>query len=83
VCAVYKPPMAGESGVAFSAMEGSVELTCPNGNLKVQAGGSVMMNAKSTFDLKAAGDVKMEGSSAAKVSSGSSVSHEAGKTNIG
>jgi phage baseplate assembly protein gpV len=83
VCAVYKPPMAGDSGVAFSAMEGTVELTCPDGNLKVQAGGSVMINAKSTLDLKAGGDVKLEGSSSAKVSSGSSISHEAGKTNLG
>ena len=35
VCAVYKPPMAGEVGVSFSSMEGTLEITCKNGALKV------------------------------------------------
>jgi uncharacterized protein involved in type VI secretion and phage assembly len=68
-CAVYKPAMAGEDGVSFSSMEGSLEITCKAGALKVTAGKNVKINATSTIDIKATGELKMSGSSGAKLTS--------------
>jgi uncharacterized protein involved in type VI secretion and phage assembly len=64
VCAIFKPPMAGEQGVSISSMEGNLEITCKDGALKMDAGKNVKINAKETIDMKAGKDIKMEGSSA-------------------
>jgi len=64
VCAIYKPPMAGEVGISISSMEGNLEITCKDGALKVNAGKAVKINATETIDVKATGDIKMDGSSA-------------------
>ena len=37
VCAVYKPPMAGDTGVSISSMEGTMEITCKDGTLSIEA----------------------------------------------
>lgn len=71
VCAVYKPPMSGTSGVSFSTMEGKMEMTCKNGKLSVEAKENIKLNAKTTIDVKAGGDLTMEASSSAKLTSGS------------
>jgi uncharacterized protein involved in type VI secretion and phage assembly len=71
VCAPFKPPMSGTSGVSFSTMEGKMELTCKNGKLSVEAKDNIKMNAKTTIDIKAGGDLTMEASSSAKLTSGS------------
>lgn len=71
VCAVYKPPMAGTSGVSFSTMEGKMEITCKNGKLSIEAKQSIKINTKTTIDVKAGGNIGMEASSAAKLTSGS------------
>ncbi|HWO21388.1 MAG TPA: phage baseplate assembly protein V [Kofleriaceae bacterium] len=71
VCAPYKPPMSGTSGVSFSTMEGKMEITCKNGKLSIEAQQNIKMNAKTTIDMKAGGDLTMEASSAAKLTSGS------------
>src|SRR5690606_744944 len=64
VCAVYKPPMSGNVGVSISSMEGTFEITCPDGALSVNAGQNVKINAKTTIDIKAGGDIKMSGNTA-------------------
>lgn len=71
VCAVYKPPMSGTSGVSFSTMEGKMEMTCKNGKLSIEAKENIKLNAKTTIDVKAGGDLTMEASSSAKLTSGS------------
>ena len=71
VCAVWKPPMSGTTGVSFSTMEGKMEITCKNGKLSMEAQQNIKMNAKTTIDVKAGKDITVEGSSAAKVTSGS------------
>jgi len=81
VCAIYKPPMAGETGVSFSSMEGKLEITAKE-KLKVEAGKAIKINAKETIDVKAGGDVSFEGSSAAKITSGSPSNYDAKKINV-
>lgn len=71
VCAPYKPPMSGTSGITFSTMEGKMEITCKNGKLSIEAKQNIKMNAKTTIDVKAGGELTMEASSSAKLTSGS------------
>lgn len=82
VCAVYKPPMSGSKGVAFSTMEGKLELTCKDGKLKIEAGQNIKLNITDTIDVKAGGDLKMEASSAAKVTAASDSNYDAPKMDI-
>jgi len=82
VCAVYKPPMSGTVGVSFSSMEGTLEITCKDGALKVEAGKNVKINAKTTIDIKAKGELKMTGSSGAKLTSTDNSNYDAQKVDI-
>src|SRR5512135_2111713 len=83
VCAVYKPPMAGDTGVSFASMEGTVEITCKDGALKVDAQQHIKINAKTSIDVKAGQDIKMDGSSAAKVTAGSPSNWDGSQIKIG
>src|SRR3569623_2325787 len=83
ICAVYKPPMAGDTGVSISSMEGALEITCKDGVLKVDAQQHVKINAKTTIDVKAGKDIKMDGSSSAKVTAGSPSNWDASQMKIG
>lgn len=83
VCAVYKPPMSGDTGASFSSMEGTFEITCKNGALKVEAQQNIKINAKTTIEVKAGGEMKCDGSSGAKLTSGSPSNYDASKINIG
>jgi len=82
VCAPYKPPMSGTSGVSFSTMEGQMQITCKNGKLSVEAKDNIKLNAKTTIDIKAGGDLSMEASSSAKLTSGSPSNFDASKIDI-
>ena len=82
VCAPYKPPMSGTSGVTFSTMEGKMEITCKNGKLSVEAAQNIKVNAKTTIDVKAGGDLTMEASSSAKLTSGSPSNFDAPSVEI-
>jgi hypothetical protein len=82
ICAVHKPPMAGEGGVSISTMEGKFEISCPKGTLKVP-GKNIKISAKTTIDLKAGGDLSMEGSSAAKITASSPANYDAPTIDIG
>jgi uncharacterized protein involved in type VI secretion and phage assembly len=82
VCAIYKPPMSGDTGVALSTMEGKLNITCKDGKLAIQAE-NIKINAKTTLELKAGGELSMKGSSAAKVTSSSPSNYDASKINIG
>jgi uncharacterized protein involved in type VI secretion and phage assembly len=82
VCGIYKPPMSGTGGVSFSTMEGKLELTCKDGKLTVTAGTDIKINAKQTIDIKAGGDITMEGSTT-KVTSSSPSNYDAPKVDIG
>jgi uncharacterized protein involved in type VI secretion and phage assembly len=78
----YKPPMSGDHGCAIATMEGKLNLTCKNGKLTVTAQGDIKINAKTTIDMKAQGDLSMDGSSAAKLTSGSPSNYDAPKIDI-
>jgi uncharacterized protein involved in type VI secretion and phage assembly len=82
VCAVYKPPMSGDSGVSFSSMEGSVEITCKNGLFKVTAEQHIKINATTTIEVKAGQDITMTGSSAAKITAGAPNNWDAAQIHI-
>jgi uncharacterized protein involved in type VI secretion and phage assembly len=82
VCAVYKPPMAGESGVSISSMEGTMEITCKDGALKVKADQDIKINAKTTIDIKAGGDIKAEGPSAVKITSSDNSNYDGAKVDL-
>jgi len=77
VCAVYKPPMSGTTGIAFSTMEGKMEITCKDGKFSVTAKKNIKINAKTTIDVKTGADMKLEGSSSAKCTSSSPCSYDA------
>ena len=83
VCAVYKPPMAGETGVSFSSMEGKLEITCKNGKLKVEAKQNIKLNATTTIDVKSGTEISMDGSSNAKLTAGSPGNFDAPKVKFG
>ena len=68
VCAVYKPPMSGDTGISVSTMEGKMEITAKT-KLSITAKQNIKINAKTTIDIKAGSDFSMEGSSAAKLTS--------------
>ena len=82
ICAIYKPPMSGTSGVAFSSMEGKLEISCSKGKLTVTADQNIKINTEQTLELKAGSDVKMEGTSTAKITSGSPSNYDAPKIEI-
>jgi uncharacterized protein involved in type VI secretion and phage assembly len=72
VCAVYKPPMAGDTGVSISSMEGTLEITCKEGKLSLETKeGTIKINAQTSIEVKAGQDMKFDASSQAKLTSGS------------
>lgn len=72
ICAIYKPPMAGDTGISISSMEGTMEITCKDGTLSIEAtNGSIKINTQQALEMKLGGDVTLEGSSTAKLTSGS------------
>jgi uncharacterized protein involved in type VI secretion and phage assembly len=77
VCAIWKPPMSGTTGVSFSTMEGKMEITCKNGKLSMTAQQNIKMNAKTTIDVKAGKDINVEGTSSTKMTSGSPGNYDA------
>lgn len=81
VCAIYKPPMSGETGISVSTMEGKLEITA-KGKLKVDAGQNIKINAEKTIDVKAGGDVMIDGQSATKITSASNSNYDAPQMKI-
>jgi len=82
VCAVYKPPMSGTTGVAISTMEGKLELSCPSGKLLVQADQNIKISSKTSIDVKAGTELKLDGSSSTKVHSDAAMSYDASTVNV-
>lgn len=80
ICAVWKPPMSGESGVSVSTMEGKMEITAKT-KLSIKAQ-NIKINAKTTIDIKAGTDFQMEGTSAAKLTSSDNSNYDAPKIDI-
>ncbi|MCX5746637.1 MAG: phage baseplate assembly protein V [Proteobacteria bacterium] len=83
ICAVYKPPMSGDTGVSVSSMEGGVDVTCKDGKLLIKADQNVKISAKTTIDISAGSNMTVEGSSATKLTAGSPTSLDAPTVNIG
>jgi uncharacterized protein involved in type VI secretion and phage assembly len=80
VCAVWKPPMSGEGGISISSMEGKMEITAKTAlTIKAQ---NIKINAVTTIDIKAGSDLKMEGTSAAKLTSSDNSNYDAPKIDI-
>jgi uncharacterized protein involved in type VI secretion and phage assembly len=75
VCALWKPPMAGNSGVSISTMEGKMEITA-KAKLSIKAQ-NIKINAKTTIDIKAGTDLSMEGKGTAKVTSSGNSNYDA------
>jgi uncharacterized protein involved in type VI secretion and phage assembly len=81
-CGVFKPPMSGDGGVSVSTMEGKLEITCKDGKLTIDAQQNIKINAKTTIDIKAGGDLKAEGSSGAKLSASDNSNYDGAKVDI-
>ena len=80
ICAVWKPPMSGDFGISISSMEGKMEITAKT-KLTIK-GENIKINAKTTIDMKAGSDLKMEGSSAAKLTASDNSNYDAPKIDI-
>lgn len=76
-CAVFKPPMAGETGVSISTMEGAMELICSQGTLSIRADKAIKINAKTSIEIKASQTIDINGSSTAKLTSGQPANFDA------
>jgi len=81
-CDVYRPPQAETKGVSLSSMEGTFEITCKNGTLKIDAEKNITLNSLETFDMKAGQDLNVTGTSVAKLTSGSPSNYDAPKIDI-
>lgn len=81
VCAIYKPPMAGDKGVSISTMEGKMEITA-KGTLNVTAGQNIKINAKTTIDGKVGSNIDLKGSTG-KITSGTPSQYDAPKVLVG
>jgi uncharacterized protein involved in type VI secretion and phage assembly len=82
VCAVYKPPMAGDTGISISTMEGKMFITCKDGKFSITAKEAVKINTIETMEFKAGKDLTFEATSSAKVTSGDPNSFDGSKVNI-
>ncbi len=76
-CAVFKPPMAGETGVPISTMEGAMEIICSQGKLSVTADKAIKINAKTTIEVKASQTIDINGTATAKLTSGQPANFDA------
>lgn len=81
VCAVYKPPMSGTTGISFSTLEGKIELTCKDGKLSIVAEQNIKFNILETFDMKCGKAVTLDGQGA-KITSASTCSYDGSKMDI-
>jgi len=70
-CAVYKPPMSGDTGVSISSMEGTMEITCKQGTLKITAEQNIKFNVKTTIEMKCGKDISLDATTSMKLTSGS------------
>jgi len=82
VCAVFKPPEAGTTGISFSTQEGKIELTCKDGKLSITAEKMIKFNITETFDMKAGKDMSFEGTSSVNITSASPTNFDAPKMEI-
>jgi uncharacterized protein involved in type VI secretion and phage assembly len=78
-CAVYKPPMSGDKGVALSSMEGTFEITCDKGKLSVTAQQDIKINASKTISFNAGSDLQIEGQTTTKVTSAQASNYDGAK----
>ena len=81
VCAVFQPPMSGKTGVSISAMEGTMQITCVDGELYVAAGDSIKINVLETTDVVAQGDFTADGRTT-KLTSADNNNYDAPKIEI-
>ena len=82
-CAVYAPPGAGKTGVAFASMTGTFEISCPKGKLTVTAQQKIIINSTDKTEIKAGSNIELNGNSAVKMTSGSPSNYDANPINIG
>ncbi len=82
-CAVFAPPGAGKTGISMSSMTGTFEISCPNGKLTVTAQQKIVINSTQDTEIKAGGNLELQGSSAAKLTSGSPSNYDGSPINIG
>jgi hypothetical protein len=82
-CAVWTPPGAAKTGVAIASMQGTFEISCPNGKLSVTAKQDIKINTTDTLDIKATKALELKSGSSAKVTSGSASDYDGSKVLIG
>lgn len=71
-----------EKGVAFASMKGTVNIWCPKGTLKVD-GQYIEITASDKAEIKAGGNLNLEGGTSAKVAATGVGNFEGSTTNIG
>lgn len=73
---------SAESGVAINSVQGTVNIWCPKGTLKITAK-NIEITASTTIDVKAGADMLHESSTKATFSGTAGVKMAGSKTNIG
>ncbi len=71
-----------EKGAALASMEGTLNLWCPNGTLKVEAE-NIELTASKKANVKAGGALTLEGGSTAESTSTGMGKYEGSKVNVG
>lgn len=69
VCEVPRPRGTGDKGVAFSSLEGDIEITCKNGTLKITADKNILVDIEDGAEISAGKDLSFEGQTAELISS--------------
>jgi len=82
VCAIYKPPMSGTTGVAVSTIEGKLEVSCPERKLSVTADDCIKNQLEDDDRHQGRLRSHIDGSSNTKISSASPSSYDASKIDI-
>jgi len=69
ICEVPRPRGTGDKGVAFSSLEGDLEITCKNGTLKITADKNVLVDIEDEAAISSGGELTFNGASAELISS--------------
>jgi uncharacterized protein involved in type VI secretion and phage assembly len=83
VCALYKPPGAGDGGVALSCMTGDLQLTCKNGQLSITARRHVQIESQTTIAVSSGRNLELDGRKASQLTASRPASYDASTINIG
>jgi hypothetical protein len=81
-CEVYKPAKAGKTGISISSLEGTLEVSCLNGTLTMDAGKNIFVDVKTTTELQAGGNLSATGKTT-KITAGATANYKGSPMYVG